>query len=102
MKASQRQPSSLRTIPASVPEFNVVSIHQIRQEQLAADILVNIAVLARKLDRYRDMQARLRLDEINRGANDAAIDWMQESFEDLAATLMGLEMVVALPEPGIA
>jgi DTW domain-containing protein YfiP len=102
MKAPPRPHGSLKAVPAFVPDSNVISIHRIRQEQLVADILANIEILARKLEHYRDMQARQCLDEVSRMSNDAAIDWMQESIEDLAATLTGLEMVVALPISGIA
>lgn len=69
---------------------------------MAADILRHIAILNRKLDSYLGLKSLHPLDESNMLVNDAAVEWMRESLEDLAATLVGIEMVFGIPEPGAA
>lgn len=58
-----------------------------------------LSVLHQKLEEYLAVQGDGPMDEPSRLVNESAIVWMQDSLQDLEATLVGLEAAAAAHQP---
>ncbi|MHA7304932.1 hypothetical protein ACX80E_06770 [Arthrobacter sp. TMN-49] len=64
-----------------------------RQEVLASEVVALVVELHHKLELYLATNSRLATDEVLRLDAEAAVAWMQETIEDLVATVVGIEEI---------
>lgn len=65
------------------------------RDQLAAELMVLLLTLQRRLDDYLAARPEGPAEESAQLLNDSAVVWMQESLLDLEATVVGLEAAAA-------
>lgn len=66
-------------------------LHLDQQEQLSDDLVGLVAELKRKLGSYLAITALLAPDESSLSDSGAAVAWMEETIDDLVATVVGVQ-----------
>lgn len=66
-------------------------LHLDQQEQLSDDLVRLVAELKRKLGSYLAISALLAPDESSLRDSGAAVAWMEETIDDLVATVVGVQ-----------
>jgi hypothetical protein len=80
-----RSPSYARP-PTTAPDS------EIWRDRLLAEIEDLIAELRGKVARYTLFQSGRSLDDASRPGNQAAMEWLHQALEDIAATALGIEL----------
>ena len=88
----KRQEPGLDQLPSSTKGRSGAQDSEIWRDQLLAEIEGLAATLKEKLARYSLTQAPQPSELAAEPASEAAVLWIQDALEDIAATALGIEM----------
>lgn len=81
---------SLSRAPSDARQLNVAQDSEMWRDQLLTEIEEHIAELRGKVARYTLFRSGLPLRDAS--GDQAAMDWMHQALEDIAATALGIEL----------